>query len=250
MFQKIKERPGVFIVGLMVLVVAVAFILMRTPEPQGMGVEELTAQVRQELIASGTHIEGTVVAITDTTITIKTQVGDVDTVEESVRKRTPLQFSDREITINLSPETSYVGFMKNEITTGLIVKTVLSASIYETDHPTALSVERFDLKTQVINEVTQRDMIAGKVLSVRGKTLTIETEVADEEKLDSLDTSSGSFTVPYVTKRYTITITPTTEFLEGKTMSDIVAGAQVTAWGEGNVYSINRFNATKIYLMP
>ena len=250
MFQKIKERPGVFIAGFVVVVGAVALVLMRTPEPQGISVEELTAQVRQELIAIGTRIEGTVVAVTDTTITVKTQVGDPGAVEESVHTGMPLQFSDRDITVNLGPETTYVGFTKEKIVTGAVVKIALSASIYETDRPTALSIEHFDLKTQVVNEVTQRDMIAGKVLSVSRRTLTIETEVADEEKLNSLDTSSGSFTVPYVTKRYTVTITPTTEFLEGKTMSDIVAGAQVTVWGEGNLYDTNRFNATKIYLMP
>lgn len=250
MFQRIKDHPLAVTSGFVIIVAITVFLLTRTPAPRIMTAEDIKAQARQEIIESGRQIHGTVVGLMDTTITVRTQIADIEALANSTNAKNPPQLLDRDVVVTLDPETTYIGLTKDKIVPGTVVKVILGTSIYETEHPTAQSVELADLKTRVMKEVTTLDMIAATVAEVQGRTLVVEASVVDEEKLQSLDVSNGSLTVPYTAKRYTVTVTPSTEFLEGKKLEDIRFGSMLNIWGEGNLYVTDAFVATKIYIAP
>jgi hypothetical protein len=131
---------------------------------------------------------------------------------------------------------------------GATVSVTLDKSIYSTGPFTAQNIFVHNFKKQVASI----DVLNGTIVKVDGNIIIVETQVVDSEAFEKVDITK-SFTVPYISKLYTITINDNTEFMDSGydfVGNGLIPGFQVHVWGDGDLYGLDSFTATKILITP
>lgn len=148
----------------------------------------------------------------------------------------------KNITVLIDGETQIEG--SSDFNTGDTVHILLNKSAYSGSEFNALKISIRDRVKEIMKQVTNANLIHGKIRKKGSTTIVLSTRVPDSAKLSTLDVS-GSFVVPYVEKEYVIIINANTKF-PGVSFATLKVGDQVSAWGEGELFKKDSFIATKI----
>lgn len=129
---------------------------------------------------------------------------------------------------------------------GDIAIAMLDKSVYDGTEFTALKITVYNRAEEMRKQATQFRFLYGEIKKVQGDSFVLKTRVPDTTKLNTID-FSGSFTVPYVEKTYTIFISKDTRFPNADSKI-IKKGNIVSAWGSGDLLNETSYTATKILI--
>ncbi len=195
------------------------------------------------------YVSGEVTSVSGDQITLNALVINQDYDDSMPGSESVSQMIKQEVVVRIIDETAFNGIANiDDVSVGMTLEITLKDKIRQGKASKALRVVYRDLKSELHSELTNLDMIAGRVMMIKEDgTIVLGVDVVDEKKFKELELSGG-YTVPYVTKPYFITVTDSTEFIDDRKVDDIENGSLLNVFGEGNLYERTSFDATKIYI--
>lgn len=232
------------------VVLGVVFVLLREREQAAVSLgafqnSKSFQEMKERFIRDFHEIQGTITNITNATTT-----GQVLTVETSIPDPSTLGTAEHMIPTK-NKKVIKISISKNTVVTsqalfkaGDVVDAILDQSVYFASEFNALKISLYSRELAIRQAIGYSDVIHGTVKSIDSGSFVLQAKVADLSKLAALNVSQ-SFTVPQVTKNYTIFVTAKTAF-SNVSFAGLKMGDSVTAWGNDNLLNKNSFTASRV----
>ena len=243
--EKKLNKKGLFVAVVIIIIVLFAVWYTSMSMSQKPSLPKVTEEVKAEIINSAIIVKGKILSMENGAKGVSAITFTTAILNFNLRYPAPVE---KEITVKITPETIMGGYVE-DLKKGATITITLNESVYKEGPFIAKNIFVNNLKKQV----KVIDVLGGTITKIDGDVIVVETKVVDAEAFSKVDTE-GSFTVPYVTKEYLIKIDDSTKFMDsGYDFTDgkgLIPGFQVMVWGNGDLYNLSTFTATKILIIP